>query len=86
VFTSCFLSRSHTSCKLLAIALFSVAFLPSPVRAQDTEREVAQVVKTLSAPSQEVIQRLYGLRQLPAGEWRFHAGDLEHGEQSGIAV
>ncbi len=78
--TSCFLSRPHRPCKLLAIALFSIAFLPSPARAQDAEREVAQVVKSLSAPSQEVIQRLYGLRQLPAGEWRFHAGDLEHGE------
>ena len=62
------------------IALFSIAFLPSTARAQDAEREVAQVVKSLSAPSQEVIRRLYGLRQLPAGEWRFHAGDLEHGE------
>ena len=75
--TSCF---PHRPCKLLAIALFSIAFLPSPARAQDTEREVAQALKSLSAPSQEVIQKLYRLRQLPADEWRFHAGDLEHGE------
>ena len=66
------MSTSSQSRPLLAIALFSsfIAFFPSPARAQDTEREVRQVVKTLSTPSQDVIQRLYGLRQLPAGEWR----------------
>jgi alpha-mannosidase len=40
----------------------------------------AQALKTLSTPSQQVIGKLSQLNHLPAEEWRFHAGDVEHGE------
>jgi len=65
--------------KLLAIALL---FLPSLAQAQgdSVTQQATQAVKTLSTPSQEVIEKLSGLSHLPAEEWRFHAGDVEHGE------
>ena len=43
-----------------------------------------QAIKALSNPSQEVIERLSKLDHLPADEWRFHAGDVEHGEAVGL--
>ncbi len=72
--------------RLTLALLFPVivfVFLTSPARAQDSE-QVVQVVKTLSPPSQEVVRRLYSLHELPGGEWRFHAGDLEHAEATDL--
>ncbi|HXW15951.1 MAG TPA: alpha-mannosidase, partial [Terriglobia bacterium] len=45
-----------------------------------TAAQVAQIVKSYSERSQAVLQRLGALNQLPAEDWRFHAGDLAHGE------
>ena len=42
--------------------------------------EIAALTKTLPIPSQTVLARLDTLSQLPAGEWRLHAGDMAHGE------
>ena len=69
--------------KLLAITFLGLLlFLPSLARAQgdSVTQQAEQAVKTLSTPSQEVIEKLSGLNHLPAEEWRFHAGDVEHGE------
>ena len=69
--------------KLLAITFLGLLlFLPSLARAQGNSvmQQAEQAVKTLSTPSQEVIEKLSGLNHLPAEEWRFHAGDVEHGE------
>ena len=48
-------------------------------RAQSAE-QVAQIVKSYSEHSQAVVQRLSALNRLSAEEWRFHAGDMAHGE------
>src|ERR1700676_281742 len=70
--------------RLLAIALLSslVVLLPSVAQAQGdpVAEQSAQALKTLSMPSQQVIGKLSQLNHLPADEWRFHAGDVEHGE------
>jgi len=42
--------------------------------------QVAGIVKTLDSNSQTVVGRLTELNRLPAEDWRFHAGDLAHGE------
>jgi len=47
--------------------------------AQSAE-QAAEVVKSLSGQSKAVVARLTELDRLPAEEWRFHAGDLAHGE------
>nr|WP_218624054.1 glycoside hydrolase family 38 C-terminal domain-containing protein [Granulicella sp. dw_53] len=45
-----------------------------------SNKEVDALVKTLPADSQQVIERLSAFDTLPAAQWRYHAGDLAHGE------
>jgi alpha-mannosidase len=45
-----------------------------------TAAQAAEIVKSLSGRSQAVVARLSGLNRLSAEEWRFHVGDLAHGE------
>ncbi len=54
-------------------------FFSSPVWAQDAE-QTTQLTKSLPSEAQTVIKRLSELDNLPAGEWRFHSGDVPHGE------
>ncbi len=65
---------------ILASILFTALWIcPLAAHAQGQE-EVAQITKSLSGESQKVIERLSGLDNLPAEEWRYHAGDIAHGE------
>lgn len=50
-----------------------------PVRAQ-TADQAAQIIKSLGEPAHAVVSRLTELNRLPADEWRYHIGDLTHGE------
>lgn len=50
-----------------------------PAAAQSAS-QAAEVVKSLSSGSQTAVQRLSELDLFPAEEWRFHGGDLAHGE------
>ena len=43
--------------------------------------QIAQVTHSLPESSQTVIARLDSFSRLPPGEWRFHAGDVPHGEE-----
>ena len=79
--------RSHLPLpphRLFPIALLGSLFvlLASAAGAQEgpAAEQTAQALKTLSTPSQQVIEKLSQLNHLPANEWRFHAGDVEHGE------
>jgi alpha-mannosidase len=45
-----------------------------------SDKQAAEIVKGLSSHSQTVVQRLSELNTLTAEDWRFHAGDLAHGE------
>ena len=45
-----------------------------------TAEQAAQVLKPYSEQARSVVQRLTLLNRLPAEEWRYHAGDLAHGE------
>ena len=49
-----------------------------------TPQQVAEIVKALDANSQAVVGRLTELNRLTAEEWRFHAGDLAHGEAADL--
>ena len=67
---------------LVAMALsmsFIGVFDGAQAKAQTAE-QAAEIVKSLSGPSQAVVARLTALNRLSADEWRFHAGDLAHGE------
>ena len=46
--------------------------------------DVAQAVKALDSTSQTVVGRLGELNRLSADEWRFHSGDIAHGESTDL--
>jgi alpha-mannosidase len=74
------------ACRTTIIALAAVFLAPAldlPANAQSAE-EVAQIVKPLSPEAQKVIERLSTFDDLPAAEWRYHAGDLPHGESPSL--
>ncbi|MFZ0746315.1 MAG: glycoside hydrolase family 38 C-terminal domain-containing protein [Terracidiphilus sp.] len=63
------------------ILLLLVVCLSGRVRAgAQTADQAAQIVKSLSNHTHEVVSRLTELDRLPADDWRFHVGDLAHGE------
>jgi alpha-mannosidase len=65
--------------------LAAVALLAGPDRMEaQTAAQAAQIAATLPAESRAVIERLSGLRELPDGAWKIHAGDLAHGEAVNI--
>jgi len=49
-----------------------------------TAEQAAGIVKSLSGGSRAVVERLSGLNRLPAEEWRYHPGDLAHGESPNL--
>jgi len=51
-----------------------------------TAEQAAEIVKSLSGRSHAVVERLTKLNRLAAEEWRFHAGDLTHGESPDLDV
>jgi hypothetical protein len=67
---------------LVAASLSLVAFgmLCRISASAQSEDQATAIVKSLDGTSKTVVQRLSQLDRLPAEEWRFHAGDLAHGE------
>ena len=64
---------------LLASALLSLACCtahPQLFESTHAKKDEGQ----LSAKEQQVVERLASLNTLPTDEWRFHAGDVPHGE------
>jgi len=53
------------------------------VQAQFIQR-VPPAAKSLSPSAQGVLETLASLSQLPAEEWRFHPGDIDHGESPAL--
>lgn len=74
---------------LLVVLLFAV-----PGGAQQTpaaeaadhfsDAQTAAALRQLSARSQGVIARLSAFSCLPLAEWRWHIGDIAHGESAGL--
>ncbi len=62
-----------------AVFLMLVVFQGNSAEAQ-SPKEVAAIVQSLSPASQQVIERLSTFDSLPAEQWRYHSGDLAHGE------
>ena len=67
----------------MAICLLLVLSGHVPAMAQSAE-QADQIVKSLNSNTKAVVSRLTDLDSLPADEWRFHAGDLAHGESPGL--
>ena len=54
--------------------------LLQPAANAQTPAEVAKITKSLSPQSRQVVERLSTFNLLPAEEWRYHPGDVAHGE------
>src|SRR5215472_16225461 len=73
-------SRSTIFSLFLAVlVVFGATSLIGSAAAQDAD-QIRPVLEKLPPPSRSVIERLTELRELPAGQWKMHAGDLAHGE------
>src|SRR5450756_144385 len=67
----------HTRIVLLLPVTFSFMSMSSQAQAP---KDIAQLTQALPSASQKVIERLSTFDNLPAAQWRYHAGDLPHGE------
>ncbi len=74
--------RAFGICLLTVALSVSVALLGSGKAVAQTADQAAQIVKSLDTNTQSVVGRLTELNRLSADEWRFHAGDLAHGEST----
>ncbi len=65
---------------LAFLALFSAGI----VRAQAAFESPDQVIQSLPPDAAKVVTRLGELSNLPSGEWRYHEGDIPHGENPSL--
>jgi alpha-mannosidase len=64
---------------LLSFSVLTLSF-PAMLAAQSADN----IVQSLPAADQQVVTRLGELNTLPSGDWRFHAGDVPHGESPSL--
>lgn len=60
-----------------------LSFTPALVAQQfgnNAQKQTADAVKSLSAESQQVLERLGKLNNIPVEEWRYHTGDVPDGQ------
>ena len=77
--------RRELSISLLIMTLvILVGMIGRPLAVAQSAEQAAQVVKSLDSKSHAVVARLSELDRLPAAEWRFHLGDLAHGESTSL--
>jgi alpha-mannosidase len=67
-----------------AAAAGAAAVLLLTAAQAQSAKQAAEITKPLSTAAQATIERLSGLNELPAAEWRYHAGDLAHGERAEV--
>jgi alpha-mannosidase len=71
--------------KLVPASLcFSVSALIFSLPATLHSQSATDIAKSLPPADQQVISRLGELNTLPSGDWRFHAGDVPHGESPSL--
>jgi alpha-mannosidase len=81
---SCYAKQSHIARRRLVVSihvLLVVVLAAIPSRGQS---DADKAVKSLSVPTQTTVKELSSLVSLPADDWRFHAGDVAHGESTGL--
>ncbi len=71
---------------ILSVAALIVLLVPSVCAQTPDEQSAIQAsaLAKLSPTARNVIARLAPLKTLPAGDWRFHLGDLAHGEATDL--
>ncbi len=66
------------------VLLIFAALLAASAQAQNP-RQLQQALQSLSPQSQAIVNRLGTFDILPAAGWRYHAGDLAHGESPDLS-
>jgi alpha-mannosidase len=75
------ISALKNRCRAFVFLFMFTAMLVFSGRAgAQSAAEAAKIAAALPPESRAVIERLTGLRELPDGGWKMHAGDLAHGE------
>ncbi|QNI36700.1 alpha-mannosidase [Edaphobacter albus] len=69
------LSALRIPFKALLVSLFAIPLLHA-----QSAKEVSDILHTLSPQSQKIVERMASFGDLPGNEWRYHVGDLQHGE------
>ena len=60
--------------------VFAATLIFTGYSAAQNAKDADKIAAGLAPESRAVIERLSGLRELPDGAWKMHAGDLAHGE------
>ncbi len=68
----------------VSLPAFLLLFLFAGYAAAQRGGEFDRAAGALPADSRAIVDRLMGLRELPDGPWKFHAGDLPHGEDPNL--
>jgi alpha-mannosidase len=71
--------KSHCPIVVCLLALSGTVLFAGRAAAQSAT-DAGKIAASLDPESRVVIERLSGLRELPDGVWKLHAGDLAHGE------
>jgi alpha-mannosidase len=69
---------------LVRSAFFAVCFsvlFPGGSAVAQRNSDMAKATDLLKPDEQTIVNRLASLRELPAGTWKMHAGDVAHGEE-----
>ncbi|MGC1685974.1 MAG: alpha-mannosidase [Candidatus Acidiferrales bacterium] len=66
------------------IALFTVALVLSCFAAASAHPQSALSARQPSTSTQQTIAQLAALNELPTAEWRYHVGDVAHGEAADL--
>jgi alpha-mannosidase len=66
--------------RFAALAVFVAFTLLAGRATAQSAADATKIAATLPTDTHAIIDRLSGLRELPDGAWKLHAGDLAHGE------
>jgi len=69
---------------LAPLCLFSVSLIALSFPVTLFAQTADTIVASLPPADQKVVARLGELNRLPSGDWRFHAGDVPHGESPSL--
>jgi alpha-mannosidase len=78
VFSNFATVRQYAGVLLTSALFFAPLYIGHSAEAQ--HKRASDIPATLSPESQKVIERLSAFDNLPAESWRYHVGDLAHGE------
>jgi alpha-mannosidase len=76
--------RNTTKFFLAIVVLVAPVFLLGISAQAQSAKQVAEIMHALSPESQRVIERLSSFDNLPTEQWRYHSGDLAHGESPSL--